>query len=66
VFIFEPTNKECKMVEKLLKMKINETIQIEKDEYDVMLTTKSRLKKSGKGEWSSNNSFMGIYVKRTK
>ena len=54
------------MVEKLLKMKINETIQIQEDEYEVMLTTKSRLKKSGKGEWSSNNSFMGIFVKRKK
>jgi len=54
------------MTEKLLKMLVNETIEITKNEYEVMLTTKTRLKQAGKGEWQSSNSFMGIFVKRTK
>lgn len=47
-------------------MMVNETIEITKEEYAIMITTKTRLKKSGRGEWQSSNSFMGIFVKRTK
>jgi hypothetical protein len=54
------------MVEKLLEMSVNETKEFDREEFETLQTTKSRLKKSGKGEWISNLSFNGLFVKRIK
>lgn len=59
------------MVEKLLNMKVGESVSdwdIEKD-YDNLISTKSRLKRNGKGEWISTLGFDGpgtLIVKRVK
>jgi len=53
------------MVEELLKMEIG----IEEDKshfnYDSFITTKSRLKRNGKGEWQSKFNNGILIVKRT-
>jgi len=59
------------MVEKLLSMKIGETSSDwdVKNDYDNLISTKSRLKRNGKGEWISTLGFDGpgtLLVKRIK
>jgi len=54
------------MTEKLLKMLVGETTDFTGEDYDGLQTTKSRLKKYGKGEWISNLSFQGLFVKRIR
>lgn len=57
------------MVEELLKIAIGETKDmshlIEQGLYDSFITTKSRLKRNGKGEWQSTLSKGVLMVKRT-
>jgi len=54
------------MVERLLKMKVGETEDFSGENYDSLISTKYRLKRNGKGEWSSVNSKGEILVKRKK
>lgn len=57
------------MVKELLEIKIGETHNmshlIEQGLYDSFITTKSRLKRNGKGEWQSLLSKGVLMVKRT-
>lgn len=54
------------MVEELLNMKIGETKEFDRSDYDSVITTKSRLKRKQKGEWQSDLSKQGFFIKRTK
>lgn len=54
------------MTEQLLKMIVEETKQFPVDQYDSLISTKSRLKRQGKGEWQSELSSHGLFIKRTK
>lgn len=54
------------MVEELLQMKVGESADKSHFNYDAFITTKSRLKRNGKGEWQSKLSNGVLIVKRTK
>lgn len=55
------------MVEKLLKMSLQEVKQlVDDDEYNLAKATASRLKKSDRGEWKFESTWSGFFVKRTK
>lgn len=57
------------MVEELLKIVVGETKDmshlLEQGLYDSFITTKSRLKRNGKGEWKSSLGKGVLLVKRT-
>lgn len=53
------------MVEKLLNMKVGETSDFTGENYDVLISTKSRLKRNKKGTWVSMLGKDGLFVKRT-
>jgi len=50
----------------LIEMIVGENKEFPVIEYDTILSTKSRLKRKGKGEWISNLSFQGLFVKRIR
>lgn len=52
------------MTEKLLKMLVGETVEFTEFNYDVFQQTKSRLKRNGKGEWTSKLGKGILTVKR--
>lgn len=54
------------MTEELLSMKVGETADKSHFNYDAFITTKSRLKRNGRGEWQSVYSKGILTVKRTK
>lgn len=54
------------MTEKLLKMLVGESADFTGCNYDVFQQTKSRLKRNGKGEWSSVLGNGTLTVKRIK
>lgn len=47
-------------------MKAGETKEFPSNQYDSLISTKSRLKRQGKGEWHSELSSHGLFIKRTK
>lgn len=51
---------------RLTQMKIGETADFTGLNYDSLISTKSRLKRNGKGEWQSILSKDSLLVKRTK
>lgn len=53
------------MVEKLLSMKVGQTKEFNRIDYDTVISTKSRLKRQEKGEWQSELSKDGFFIKRT-
>ena len=53
------------MTEELLNMKIGESADKSHFNYDSFITTKTRLKRNGKGEWQSKLSKGILTVRRT-
>jgi len=53
------------MTEELLKMKVGEMADKSHFNYDSFITTKTRLKRNGKGEWQSKLTKGQLTVRRT-
>lgn len=53
------------MEKELLKMIVGETKEFPRDQHRSYLTMKTNLKRKGKGEWQSELSSHGFYIKRT-
>lgn len=54
------------MTEELLKMNIGETKEFNREDHRSILSIKTDLKRKGKGEWQSELSSHGLFIKRTK
>jgi len=54
------------MTEKLLKMKVGETKEFYREDHRSILSIKTDLKRKGKGEWQSELSSHGLFIKRTR
>ncbi|MES2593175.1 MAG: hypothetical protein V4608_14935 [Bacteroidota bacterium] len=53
------------MTEKLLTMKIGETKEFDRGDHRSILSIKTELKRKGKGNWQSELSSHGLFIKRT-
>lgn len=54
------------MTEKLLSMKVGETKEFNRIDHRSILSIKTELKRKGKGEWQSELSSHGLFIKRIK
>jgi len=54
------------MTEELLKMNIGETKEFNREDHRSILSIKTDLKRKGKGEWQSELSSHGLFIKRIK
>jgi len=54
------------MTEQLIKMKVGETKEFDRENHRSILSIKTELKRKGIGEWQSELSSHGLFIKRTK